>query len=66
LKSEEEQKLWRVVQEIKAELEPVIDHLLDLGHEKMADRLLYICNELLDWNDLMRLFEDKQEKVIGS
>jgi len=47
LNKEEKQKLWSLVQEIKAELEPVIDHLLDMGHELNANRLLYIRDSLL-------------------
>ena len=47
MNEEEKQKLWSLVQEIKAELEPVIDHLLDIGHELNANRLLYIRDSLL-------------------
>jgi len=47
LNKEEKQKLWSLVQEIKAELEPVIDHLLDVGHLLNATHLLNIRDNLL-------------------
>jgi len=60
LNKEERQKLWDVIQEIKSELEPVIEHLLDIGHELNANRLLYIRDGLLEQFNMF--FEDKQEE----
>jgi len=60
LNEEEKQKLWSLVQEIRAELEPVIDHLLDIGHELNANRLLHIRDSLLERFNVV--FEDKQEE----
>jgi len=48
LNKEEKQKLWSLVQEIRAELEPVIDHLLDVGPLSPYNN----SSTNMVWNDL--------------
>jgi hypothetical protein len=54
------EEIKKLILEINNELCPVIDHLYDINHELMANRLVYVRDIILD--KLLELEQMKREE----